>query len=84
VREVTQTRLVPRIDIGIQETNGYADDMAALEHVELTARLDLVQLEEDVPIGEDALRDPTTQVPWYQRTSGVSERPPPARVGLAV
>ena len=80
--ELAQAALVRVVDVGVDQADRDALDVAAREHLELGARLVLVEREVDAAVGEQPLHDAAAQVARHQRPRRVAERAPPRRVGL--
>ncbi len=73
--------LVRRADVGVDEADGDAVDVAALEPLELLAHVRLVERDEDVARRGDALANTAAEVAGDERRGRVAEGPPPAGVG---
>ena len=82
VGELAQAPLVRVVDVGVDQADRDALDVAAPQHLELGARLLLVEREIDAAVGEQPLDDPAAQVARDERPRRVAERAPPRRVGL--
>ena len=83
-RQLAQALLVAAVDVGVEQADRDALDVAALEHLELPPRLVLVERGQHAAVGEHPLGDAAAQVARDERPGGVAERPAPARVGLRV
>ena len=83
-RQLAQPLLVAPVDVGVEQADGHALHVTALENRELPPGVVLVELGHHAAVGEDPLGDAPAQVAWDQRSGAVAERPTPARVGLRV
>ncbi len=82
--QLAQALLVGMVDVGVEQADRDALDVAAREDRQLLRGLLLVERHELAPVGQDPLRHPPAQVAGNERSSGVPERAPPGRIGQAV